>query len=53
MRKAIMLVSHGSVRPETIQELDKLVARIKNTFPDYEVMRTFSGKIIIDRKSVV
>lgn len=47
MRKAIMLVSHGSVRPETIQELDKLVARIKNTFPDYEVMRTFSGKIII------
>lgn len=47
MKKAIMLVSHGSVRSEIIEGLDNLMSRVKDGFPDYEVYRTFSAKIII------
>ncbi|SMB91649.1 sirohydrochlorin cobaltochelatase [Desulfonispora thiosulfatigenes DSM 11270] len=47
MNKAIILVSHGSVRPETREQLEELANRIKEKYSDYDVNLSFSGKIII------
>ncbi|HWR44882.1 sirohydrochlorin cobaltochelatase [Sporomusa sp.] len=49
-KKAILVVSFGTTYPETLkQTIEAVETKMKVSFPDYEVRRAFTSRIIIKR----
>lgn len=50
MQQAILVVSFGTTYPDTLKRnIESIENKIRNEFPDYEVRRAFTSRIVIKR----